>query len=276
MGIFKRIFSGELTLANVVYKITVYRDSVMGRVAGKVVIITGGASGLGAADARLLSGEGARVVLTDVDRERGEALAAELEGALFIEHDVRDEAAWQHVIATTVERLGGLDVLVNNAGLVKFGSVEETTLEEYRLLNSVMSEGTFLGCKYAVPAMAQSGGGSIINISSVAALKGVGAIVAYTAAKGAIRAMTRSVAVHCQERKYNIRCNVVLPGAHDTPMTRAALAELPSEEEGLNQIQQHGQGRPEDVARLVLFLASEESCHITGSELVIDNGETMR
>lgn len=248
----------------------------MGRVEGKIAIVTGAASGLGAADARLLASEGARVVLTDVNREQGEALASELEGALFIEHDVRDEAAWQNVVATTVARLGGLDVLVNNAGLVKFASVEDATLEQYRLLNSVMSEGTFLGCKYAIPAMAQSGGGSIINISSVAALKGVGTIVAYTAAKGAIRALTRSVAVHCQEKNYKIRCNVVLPGAHDTPMTRAALSELPPEEEGLSQIQQYGQGTPEDVARLVLFLASEESRQITGSELVIDNGETMR
>ena len=215
-------------------------------------------------------------MLTDVNREQGEALAAELDRALFLEHDVSDENAWWNVVTTTIERLGRLDVLVNNAGLVKFGSVEDATLEQYRLLNSIMSEGTFLGCKYAIPAMAQSGGGSIINISSVAALKGVGAIASYTAAKGAIRALTRSVAVHCQEKNYNIRCNVVLPGAHDTPMTRAALFELSPEEEGMSQIQKHGQGAPEDVARLVLFLASEESCQITGSELVINNGETMR
>lgn len=139
-----------------------------------------------------------------------------------------------------------------------------------------MSEGTFLGCKHAIPAMASSGGGSIINVSSVAAIKGVGVIPAYTAAKGAILALTRSVAVHCQEQRYNIRCNAIVPGAHDTPMTQAALAQLPQEEAGLEQIQAWGQGRPEDVANLVLFLASDESRQITGTSIVIDNGETMK
>jgi 3(or 17)beta-hydroxysteroid dehydrogenase len=248
----------------------------MKRVEGKVAIVTGAASGLGAADARLLTQEGARVVLTDINRDQGEALARELEGALFIEHDVRDEDQWRKVIDKILEHFGRLDVLVNNAGLVQFSSIEDTTLEQYRFLNGVMSEGTFLGCKHAIPAMARSGGGSIINMSSVAAIKGVGSIASYTAAKGAIRSLTRSVAVHCQEQKYNIRCNVVLPGAHDTPMTQAALRDLPESEAGLDQIRDQGQGRAEDVANLVVFLASEESRQITGTEIVIDNGETMK
>lgn len=248
----------------------------MGRVDGKVAIITGAASGLGAADARRLAQEGATVILTDVNKALGESVCASIPNSLFITHDVRDEGQWQAVIAEVMKRYGRLDILVNNAGVVAFTSIEDTPLEQYRFLNAVMSEGTFLGCKHAIPAMRKSGGGSIINVSSVAALKGVGTIASYTAAKGAIRALTRSVAVHCQEQNYGIRCNVILPGAHDTPMTRSALEQLSGEAAGLEQIQQHGQGTPEDVANLVLFLASEESRQVTGAEYVIDNGETMK
>lgn len=247
-----------------------------GRVEGKVAIVTGAGSGLGRADAIALAREGARVVVTDVNERGGRETAAAIgAAALFLRHDVREEADWARVVAETLRSFGRLDVLVNNAGLVVFSNVEDCTLEDFRRLNAVMSEGTFLGCKHAIPALRASGGGSIVNVSSVAALKGLAPIVAYTAAKGAIRAMTRSVAVHCQETRSGIRCNVILPGAHDTPMTRQALEQLPSGEAGLTQIQTQGQGRPEDVANLVLFLASDESRHITGAELVIDNGETM-
>ncbi len=247
-----------------------------GRVQGKVAIITGAGSGLGRGDAIALAREGARVVVTDIDELGGKETAERIgDGAIFLRHDVREEADWQRVVAETVRVFGRLDVLVNNAGLVVFANVEDTTLEQFRRLNSVMSEGTFLGCKHAIPAMRASGGGSIINVSSVAAIKGVAPILAYTAAKGAIRSMTRSVAVHCQEGGTGIRCNVILPGAHDTPMTRQALAELPRSEAGLEQIHARGQGAPEDVANLVLFLASDESRQITGAEFVIDNGETI-
>lgn len=248
----------------------------MKRLEGKVAIVTGAASGLGEADARLMAAEGARVVLTDVDAERGEAAAKDIEGAVFLRHDVASEADWQNVVAKTIERFGRLDVLVNNAGLVKFGTIESTTLEQFRLHQSVMAEGTFLGCKHAIPAMAKSGGGSIINISSIAAIKGNSPTLAYTAAKGAILAMTRAIATHCHEQNQGIRCNCLLPGAHATPMTAAAIAELGGGAAGIEQIQQHGQGRPEDVANAVVFLASDESRYITGTELVIDNGETSR
>ncbi len=248
----------------------------MGRVSGKVCVVTGAGSGLGAADAKRLAEEGAKVVLTDIDQQRGEAVAASIPGSFFIAHDVRDEAQWETVIATTIQRFGRLDVLVNNAGIVRFGSIEECSLDDYRLINAVMAEGTFLGCKHAIPAMAKGGGGAIINMASVAAIKGVGTIPAYTAAKGAILALTRSVAVHCQEQRYGIRCNVLLPGAHDTPMTAAALSQLPPGEAGLDQIHSQGQGKPEDVANLVLFLASDELRQITGTSIVIDNGETMK
>jgi 3(or 17)beta-hydroxysteroid dehydrogenase len=247
----------------------------MGRVSGKVALITGAASGLGAADATVLAAEGASVVLADINEELGRQTAARIPGALFLRLDVCDEAQWQEVIAQTVARFGGLHVLVNNAGIVSFGNIEETSLGEYRRINAVMSEGTFLGCKHAIPAMARSRGGSIINLSSIAALKGLSTIPAYTAAKGAILALTRCVAMHCQEKNYNIRCNVIVPGAHKTPMTEAALALLPTDYVGLEQIRK-GQGEPADVANLVLFLASEESRRITGAAIVIDQGETIR
>lgn len=247
----------------------------MDRVKGKVALITGGASGLGAADARLLAAEGAQVVITDMQADLGRDVAASIPGALFLEHDVRDEGQWRDVVAQTTARFGGLDVLVNNAGLVRFGNVEECDLETFRLQMQVMVEGCFLGCHTALPHMTKGGGGSIINVASVAALKGISAIPAYSAAKAGILALTRSVAVHCIEQGYRIRVNAIAPGAHETPMTQAALAQLPQGNAGLDQVNAHGQGKPEDVANLVLFLASEESRQITGTHIVIDNGETV-
>lgn len=246
-----------------------------GRVAGKTALITGGASGLGAADARKLASEGANIVITDVQDALGREVAASIPGALFLPHDVRDEAQWREVAARTVSHFGGLDVLVNNAGFVRFANVEECSLDEFRSQLQVMVEGAFLGCKAAVPHM-KARGGSIINISSVAALKGIGVIPAYSAAKAGIIGLSRSVAVHCREMGYEIRVNAIAPGAHDTPMTRQAMAQLPAGEARLEQIQAMGQGAPEDVANLVLFLASDESRQITGTHIVIDNGETMR
>jgi 3(or 17)beta-hydroxysteroid dehydrogenase len=247
----------------------------MGRVSGKVALITGGASGLGAADARMLAAEGAKVVITDVQADLGRQVAALLPDALFLEHDVRDEGQWCDVVAQTVSQFGKLDVLVNNAGLVRFADVEQCQLDDFRLQMQVMVEGCFLGCKTVLPHMTKGGGGSIINVASVAALKGLSTIPAYSAAKAGIIALTRSVAVHCQEQGYRIRVNAIAPGAHDTPMTQQALAQLPGDSAGLDQVQAHGQGRPEDVANLVLFLASEESRQITGTHIVIDNGETV-
>lgn len=247
----------------------------MGRVEGKVALITGGASGLGAADARLLAAQGAQVVITDVQGDMGAATAASIPGAVFLQHDVRDEQQWQNVVAKTLGHFGKLDVLVNNAGLVRFGTVEDAELADFRLQMQVMVEGCFLGCKTAIPHMTKTGGGSIINVASVAALKGISSIPAYSAAKAGIIAMTRSIAVHCQEQRYRIRVNAIAPGAHDTPMTQQALAQLPADAAGLDQVHAQGQGQPEDVASLVLFLASEESRQITGTHIVIDNGETM-
>lgn len=248
----------------------------MGKLDGKVAIITGGASGLGAEDARLLAAEGAKVVISDVQDALGEALAAEIPGSLYLRHDVRDEAAWESVVAQTLAAFGRLDILVNNAGLVRFGSVEELSYADYKLQVDVMLDGTFLGCKAAIPHMSRDGGGSIINMASVGGMKGISAIPAYAGAKGGIIAMTRSIAVHCQEQKYRIRVNSIAPGGIVTPMTAQALAQLPSDDPGLEQNSAHGMGQPIDIANMVLYLACEDGRHITGTNIVIDNGETMR
>lgn len=248
----------------------------MGRLTGKVAIVTGALTGLGAADVELMAQEGATVVFTGRHPARGREMADGIPNTVFLEHDVRDEARWKEVIAETVKRFGGLHVLVNNAGFVRIGDIEECTLDDFRQHQQVMLEGAFLGCKYAIPAMAKSGGGSIINVASVAGIKGTSSIPAYSAAKAGLMGLTRSIAVHCQEKGYRIRVNVIAPGAHDTPMTQKAIAELSSDDASVAHLQALGQGRPIDVAYLVTFLASDESRQITGAVMVIDNGETIK
>jgi 3(or 17)beta-hydroxysteroid dehydrogenase len=204
----------------------------------------------------------------------GEAVAAEIPGALFLQQDVRDEARWSAVVAETVSRFGRLDTLVNNAGLVRFADIEAMAYEEFRLQIDVMLGGTFLGCRAALPLMSRDGSGSIINMASVAGLKGISAIPAYTAAKAGVIGMTRSIAVHCQEAKNRIRVNAIAPGGIVTPMTAQALAELPADHAGLDQASNHGMGQPSDIANMVLYLASDDGRHITGTTITIDNGET--
>lgn len=247
----------------------------MGKMDGRVALITGGASGLGAEDARVLASEGASVVITDVQDELGEELAAEIPNCVYLHHDVRDEARWEEVVADTIERLGRLDTLVNNAGLVRFANVEDMSYDDFRLQTEVMLNGTFLGCKTAIPHMSRDGSGSIVNMASVAGLKGISAIPAYSAAKAGIIGMTRSIAVHCREQKYRIRCNAIAPGAIVTPMTAQALAQLPEGDAGLEQVDAHGMGQPIDIANMVLYLACDDGRHITGTTITIDNGETM-
>jgi 3(or 17)beta-hydroxysteroid dehydrogenase len=245
----------------------------MGRVEGKVALITGAASGLGSADAAVLAREGATVVLTDIDKDAGEAAAESIRkaggNATFLVQDVAEEEQWQQVIATIRKEHGRLDVLVNNAGLVIMGSPEDCTLDAFRKQNAVMSEGVFLGCKHALPLMNESGGGSIVNMSSIASHLGYPIFFAYSAAKGAVRAMNKAIAVHCQMNGYNIRVNSLHPGAIDTPMVDQTSSELGIEnKEDLSPV---GLGQPEDVANVVLFLASDESRFVNGTEIVIDN-----
>ena len=245
----------------------------MGRVEGKVALISGAASGLGAADASVLAREGATVVLTDIDEDAGEAAAESIRKAggkaTFLVQDAANEEQWQQVIAAIRKEHGRLDVLVNNAGIVIMGSPEDCTLDDFRKQNAVMSEGVFLGCKHALPLMHESGGGSIINMSSIASHLGYPIFFAYSAAKGAVRSMSKAIAVHCQMNGYNIRVNSLHPGAIDTPMVDQTTSELGIEnKEDLSPV---GLGKPEDVANVVLFLASDESRFVNGTEILIDN-----
>jgi 3(or 17)beta-hydroxysteroid dehydrogenase len=252
----------------------------MNRLDGKVALITGAASGLGRADAHALVREGARVLVTDLNESAGAQLADELNAvragsAAFLAHDVRDERRWGEVIDACAARFGALHVLVNNAGVVVIATPETTTLEQFRFANSVMSEGVFLGCKSAIPLMRSSGGGSIINMSSVASHLGYPVFFAYSAAKGAVRAMTKSIAVHCQMNKYGIRCNSIHAGAIETPMVQQANAALGMKMQDY-EAAPWGLGKPEDVANLVVYLASDESRFVNGAELLIDNALTVQ
>jgi 3(or 17)beta-hydroxysteroid dehydrogenase len=251
----------------------------MGRVENKVVIVTGAGSGLGAADARLLAAEGATVILTDVNEASGRAIAEDI-GAEFVRQDVADEPAWADLIGGVVRRHGRLDGLVNNAGIAVAANIETTTTEVWRRTLAIHLDATFFGCKYAIAAMKETGGGSIVNMSSSAALIGIADFLAYSAAKGGIRSMTKSIAIHCRTQKYGIRCNSVHPGSISTPMVHAALQQLT----GLKLMEQPdpeatrlqmGIGEPNDVAYMVLYLLSDESKHITGAEMVVDNGDTV-
>jgi 3(or 17)beta-hydroxysteroid dehydrogenase len=249
----------------------------MGRLAGKVAIITGGSKGLGEADARMFAREGARVILTDVDRENGERIAAEI-GGEFQFQDVREEAGWIALIDDVVARYGRLDILVNNAGVVEPGTIETQTEEEYRFVMAVSADGTFFGCKHAVRVMKATGGGSIINMASIASVQGEPIVAAYAAAKGAIESLTRSVAVHCAKNDYNIRCNSIHPAGILTPMVEGigpkvmARDDLRPASEGPAPSKL---GEPDDIAYTVLFLASDESKFINGAAIRVDNAKSI-
>ncbi|MCW5737849.1 MAG: glucose 1-dehydrogenase [Enhydrobacter sp.] len=250
----------------------------MARLQGKIGIVTGGGSGIGAATVRRFRREGARVVIADVDFAAAQAVAAEPGGPAVAEViDVREEAAWQTLVATTERRFGGLHILVNNAGIVgdmASQDPERLSLEEWRRIAAVDTESVFLGCKTAIPAIARSGGGSIVNISSIAALRPTPALAGYGAAKAGVRQLTQSVALHCAQKKLGIRCNSVHPGIVNTPMFEAAF----SAEERMRRTEAVPLGRlgePDDIADAILFLASDEARYITGAKLIVDGGIVM-
>ena len=250
----------------------------MGRVAGKVAIITGAASGMGKADAILLAREGASVVVADLNEKDGQAVAAAIgEAAVFMRLDVTDEDNWKAVIAATVERFGRLDILVNNAGMIALGTIVDTDMASWRKINAVNSDGVFLGCKHAIPVMAESGGGSIVNMSSVAAIQGQSFVAAYSASKGAVRALTKSIAMFCKEQKNGIRCNSIHPDGVKTPMVvKVAMGKDVATQEDIDEVGKFGNMcEPEDIANLVLYLASDESGFVNGSEMLIDNCSTI-
>jgi NAD(P)-dependent dehydrogenase (short-subunit alcohol dehydrogenase family) len=258
----------------------------MGRIEGKVTIISGGASGIGRGSAQRLAEEGAIVVVTDVQEELGAETVAAIVAAggraEFLAHDVTSETAWIEVVATVVERHGGLDVLVNNAGIGLGGSILEMSLADWQRQQAINLDGVFLGVKHGIPAMRDSGGGSIINMSSVAGLQGAANLAAYNATKGGVRLFTKGVALECARERWPIRVNSVHPGIIDTPIWGHINASFEQEEENTLDVQAIAQalvpsgepGYPRDIANGVLFLASDDSSYITGTELVIDGGLT--
>ena len=252
----------------------------MGRVAGKVALITGGASGLGLATAKLMLGEGAKVVITDVQKDKGEAAARELgPNALFLVHDVTSETRWQEVVAETEKKFGKLNVLVNSAGIGTEGTIENTSLADFKKMMAINVEGTFLGCKYAIAAMKKHGEPcSIINISSVAGIVSGFQMAAYSASKGAVRLLSKSVALHCARAGYNIRCNSVHPAFISTPMVEVPLAQAEDPDKArkrlLRMVPMGKIGEPNDIGYVILYLASDESKFTTGAEMVVDGGCT--
>jgi 3(or 17)beta-hydroxysteroid dehydrogenase len=253
----------------------------MDRVKGKVAIVTGAASGLGKGAASLLAKEGAKVILADINEAGGKKAAEEIRRdggeAIFMKLDVTNESDWSEVIKKTLAEFGRLDVLVNDAGVELVKEIADTSLEEWRWLMSVNLDGVFLGTKYGIRAMRESGGGSIINISSVAGLVGTfDDTAAYCASKGGVRLLTKAAALECSKagHDYNIRVNSIHPGVIKTPMVEALLEDKDIRER-LKDIHPIGFiGEPIDIAYVVLYLASDESRLVTGSEMVIDGGWT--
>ena len=246
------------------------------RLENKVALISGGARGMGAVEAKLFAEEGAKVIIGDMLEDEGKKVEAEINEAggdcVFVLLDVSDEDAWQRAVNEAVSRHGKLDILVNNAGIYRAHIVEETSADEWDQVMEINAKGVFLGTKHAIPAMRQAGGGSIVNISSVAGLVGSKQTTAYTASKGAVRLLTKSTAI--QYASEGIRANSVHPGTIVTPMTEGFLSEPAMYEDRVNRTPLKRLGGPEDVAYGALYLASDEASFVTGSELVIDGGRT--
>ena len=267
----------------------------MGRVQGKVALVTGGASGIGRACALLLGKEGATVIVTDVQDDLGKDTAAKIKqagsDAIYLHQDVTSEDGWIGVIGEIKARFGRLDVLVNNAGIAIAGPVTAMSLADWRRQQAINLDGVFLGTKHALPLMRASGGGSIINMSSLAGLKGTAGLAGYCATKGGVRLFSKAVALECAQAKDKVRVNSVHPGIIETPIWGAIAEGMPSEilsgsRAGANTpdldaislvtVPMGIKGLPEDIAEGVLYLASDASRYVTGTELVIDGGLSTR
>ena len=245
----------------------------------KVALVTGGASGLGEAIARRLSADGAAVVIADIDTQNAETMASELGNeAMALQLDVSQERDWVSGIATIEERFGRLDILVNNAGITTMGNVEDISYDDFVHEFNIDVFGVFLGCKYGIGLMKKIGG-SIINMSSAAGIRASADLVAYNAAKSAIIGFTKSVALHCAQQQYDIRCNSVHPGAIHTPIIDKVLAQTENPEEvmaGFVAAHPVGHlGKPAEIAAMVAYLASDESTFATGAQFVVDGGMTL-
>lgn len=248
----------------------------MKRLEGKIALVTGAASGIGRMTAQMLAGEGAHVILTDINLEGAEHVAGDIGAdALALAHDVTDEAAWKSVLDQAAAEFGGLHVLVNCAGTAITGSVEDTSLDDWRSLHALDLDSVFLGCKHAIAPIAASGGGSIVNISSISGIIAGHNLAAYNSAKAAVRHLTKSVALHCARQKNNVRCNSVHPAFVDTPILDNLISGQDRDaalEKLARQIPMGVLGSTEDVGHAVVYLASDESRFMTGAELVLDGG----
>jgi 3(or 17)beta-hydroxysteroid dehydrogenase len=250
-----------------------------GRIAGKTAIVTGGASGIGAAIAATLSAEGARVVISDLNEEAGADLAVTLRDAVFIRHDVTLESEWKSCLASVEDCFGGLDIIVNNAGVMPATkTIEDTSYDEWKRVMSVNMDGVFLGVKHGIGAM-KDRGGAIVNVSSIMGLVGQSIVGAYSASKGGVRLFTKSAAIECANLGYPIRINSVHPGYIDGGMFAVMADEFGADslrERFAAKTPMKRLGTPEEIAKGVLFLVSDDASFSTGSELVLDGGYTAR
>lgn len=243
----------------------------MARLTGKVAIVTGAARGMGAATARLFAAEGAKVVLTDVLESAGESVAREIgSAALFQHHDVSDEDSWRRMVAVTIDRFGGVDVLVNNAGILRIEKLLDTSKRDFERVVGVNLVGVFLGIKTVAPYMIKRGAGAIVNVSSVSGMIGQASVGAYAASKWGVRGLTRAAALELGHS--GVRVNAIYPGGTRTDM--GAPQHIPMEQikDFYSGIPLRRIGEPEDIARAALYLVSDESAYVTGAELVVDGG----